>query len=331
MIGPKGLLRGVPLGKVDESRLYALLFLCAAAAFCLGALPTIATASVAPAFAVVGSATCAWSWLVVRSLFRAPSPTVQWWPLAVVAAMVALGVITRQVDPTLGILRMAANAEQLASSSLLLLAAIEPLRGIDKVAAPERRFRLIFTGAYSAMVAVAVLWVNGAPASGDSDVPGMAIKVVCALIAMIGLGVALRYRAHHPIAAIPAKRAPSRADDADLGERILHVLRQGRFADPDLRVADIASDLGEPAYRVSQCITGTLAFRNFNQLTNAFRLDEAKRRLADPDLRHLPILTIAFDCGFASIGPFNRLFKAEVGMTPKQFRQRSASATAARP
>jgi AraC-like DNA-binding protein len=48
---------------------------------------------------------------------------------------------------------------------------------------------------------------------------------------------------------------------------------------------------------------------------------EAKGRLADPRSDHLSILTIALDCGFASIGPFNRAFKAETGMTPMQFRK----------
>ncbi|MBY8826595.1 helix-turn-helix domain-containing protein [Hephaestia sp. CMS5P-6] len=70
---------------------------------------------------------------------------------------------------------------------------------------------------------------------------------------------------------------------------------------------------------MSRCITGALGFRNFNQMTNVYRLEEAKRKLADPALDHLPILTIALDCGFGSIGPFNRFFKAETGITPQTF------------
>ena len=65
-----------------------------------------------------------------------------------------------------------------------------------------------------------------------------------------------------------------------------------------------------------------LGFRNFNQMANRFRIEEAKRRLADPALRRLPILTIAYDCGFGSVGPFNRAFKAETGLTPLEFRGR---------
>jgi AraC-like DNA-binding protein len=42
--------------------------------------------------------------------------------------------------------------------------------------------------------------------------------------------------------------------------------------------------------------------------------------LRDPQCAHLPVLTIALDCGFGSIGPFNRAFKARTGKTPTQFR-----------
>jgi AraC-like DNA-binding protein len=33
------------------------------------------------------------------------------------------------------------------------------------------------------------------------------------------------------------------------------------------------------------------------------------------------VLSIALDVGYGSIGPFNRAFKARMGMTPTQFRQ----------
>jgi AraC-like DNA-binding protein len=35
----------------------------------------------------------------------------------------------------------------------------------------------------------------------------------------------------------------------------------------------------------------------------------------------LPVLTIALDLGFGSIGPFNRAFKDATGMTPTEFRR----------
>jgi AraC-like DNA-binding protein len=37
--------------------------------------------------------------------------------------------------------------------------------------------------------------------------------------------------------------------------------------------------------------------------------------------RDVPVLTIALDAGFQSIGPFNRAFKADTGLTPTEFRR----------
>jgi AraC-like DNA-binding protein len=55
-------------------------------------------------------------------------------------------------------------------------------------------------------------------------------------------------------------------------------------------------------------------------MVNTHRIARARQMLADPALRSRPILLIALDCGFGSIGPFNRAFKAGVGVTPRAFR-----------
>ena len=62
---------------------------------------------------------------------------------------------------------------------------------------------------------------------------------------------------------------------------------------------------------------------NFNAYLNGWRLADAKQALADPAQRDVPISTIALDAGFQSLGPFNRAFKAETGLTPSEFRERS--------
>jgi AraC-like DNA-binding protein len=46
---------------------------------------------------------------------------------------------------------------------------------------------------------------------------------------------------------------------------------------------------------------------------------------ADPSQADVPILTIALDAGFQSIGPFNRAFKAHTGMTPSAYRKQAES------
>ncbi|HWK82133.1 MAG TPA: helix-turn-helix domain-containing protein, partial [Caldimonas sp.] len=64
-----------------------------------------------------------------------------------------------------------------------------------------------------------------------------------------------------------------------------------------------------------------LGYRNFSAYVNGFRLDEARSALADPARRELPVLSIALEAGFQSIGPFNRAFKAATGLTPSEFRR----------
>ena len=67
-----------------------------------------------------------------------------------------------------------------------------------------------------------------------------------------------------------------------------------------------------------RAINGGLGYRNFNEFLHGYRLGEAEARLrAQP---HLPILTIALDVGYGSIGPFNRAFRARHGATPSEYR-----------
>jgi AraC-like DNA-binding protein len=48
---------------------------------------------------------------------------------------------------------------------------------------------------------------------------------------------------------------------------------------------------------------------------------EAKAARSDASQTDVPVLTIAMDAGFQSIGPFNRAFKADTGLTPTEFRR----------
>jgi len=88
-----------------------------------------------------------------------------------------------------------------------------------------------------------------------------------------------------------------------------------------LGIADLARLVGTQEYLLRRAINRRLGYRNFNDFLHDYRLGEVARRLGDPAERHLPVLTIALDCGYGSIGPFNRAFKARFGLTPSQFRE----------
>jgi AraC-like DNA-binding protein len=78
-----------------------------------------------------------------------------------------------------------------------------------------------------------------------------------------------------------------------------------------------------PEYRLRRLINVRLGYRNFNQMLHAYRVADAAAALADPEKRHLPILTIALTAGYQSINPFNRAFKESKGVTPSAFRARA--------
>jgi AraC-like DNA-binding protein len=315
-------------GRVSEIHLYAALFAAVVAAFCLAQLIGRRFGLASDLVAVAGDATCGWSWLLVRALFRPPGARRTPWPLAVVLALVAAGAFLRlSGGEASAVSRVVENLSGLVSSSLLLLAAVEPLRGWSpSLPRAERVFRAGFVLGYAALLAIAVLWVNGAPAGGWAALWNAPIKAACAILAVVGMGFAVWYRGRHPVAEIgrPRRRA-SAEDSGDLGARLLRLMGdEAIYTRPNLKVADLARGVGEAEYKVTQSITGPLGFRNFNQMANHFRIEEAKRRLTDPAFDALPILTIAYDCGFGSIGPFNRAFKAQVGVPPNEFRRRRA-------
>ena len=85
-------------------------------------------------------------------------------------------------------------------------------------------------------------------------------------------------------------------------------------------ITALAARLGEPEYRVRRAINGEMGHRNFTAFLNGFRLDEVRAALADRAQREVPILTIALDAGFGSLGPFNRAFRDAEGMTPTEYR-----------
>ncbi len=97
------------------------------------------------------------------------------------------------------------------------------------------------------------------------------------------------------------------------------------FRDDSLSVAGLADHLRVPEYRLRRVINQQLGFRNFNAYVNGYRLAAARAALADPKRRDHAVLAIALEVGFGSIGPFNRAFKAEIGLTPSEFRRQSLS------
>lgn len=279
------------------------------------------------AVAIGGSATCNGFWLVSRALFRGEGAVRGVHVL--VATCVALLIAAHQLAglaaaPLPSSLALGMDGVLTLSSSILLgLTLLEPLRSLGGRHAPtERRLRLAFAGLFAACVLSTTVLGALAPAwPAAAAIHGLAI----AGWAMTMLGVAhalLLHRARHPLASPSAKLALPQAGDGDA--RLVAELRRQledlhAYREPELKVADLAARLGVPEHRVSRLIGQSLGEANFNQWVNRHRVAHARRLLADPACS-ASILDISGDAGFASLGPFNRAFKAATGMTPSAYR-----------
>lgn len=88
-----------------------------------------------------------------------------------------------------------------------------------------------------------------------------------------------------------------------------------------LTIGRLAEMLKEQEYRVRRTINGQLGFRNFNDFINKYRVQEACSILEEPEKANLTILEIAYSLGYQSIGPFNKAFKDQTGITPTAYRK----------
>lgn len=123
---------------------------------------------------------------------------------------------------------------------------------------------------------------------------------------------------------VPALLEAPDALDERIAAALDHLMTHERvYRVDDLTLGLLALKLAVPEYRLRRFINLRLGHRNFNAYVNGLRLTEARAALADPAHRTLSVLEIAMAAGFASIGPFNRAFKATSGVTPSEFRRRA--------
>ena len=120
-----------------------------------------------------------------------------------------------------------------------------------------------------------------------------------------------------------------RANDTTIASHDQHQLRR-LMAEVDqeqvwrnegLTIGSLATRLAIPEHQLRRLINQSLGYRNFTAFINERRITAAKDMLRDPLGRRTTIATIAFEVGFASLGPFNRAFRDATGQTPTQWRK----------
>jgi AraC-like DNA-binding protein len=299
------------------------------------------------------SATCNVFWLVARGLFRAGN-----WlqmPQVLFAAAIALLLMG---DQTLHWLHLRSQlAEpiysralpalreliQLLSSTALVMAFWEGLRGARSTSGSERVMRWIFLLSYGTCLTLGLIVPSMASSPEQSQLWKQNAVIVCVLLIVVTTHGLIRFRLQHPLAEsdaagagvevdtshasaltvelIPTNERIASDEEHIIAQRMLQQLLEQRwYLQADLKVAGLAALLGVAEYKVSRAITLVLGIANFNQFINRYRIEYAQRLLADTANAHWPILVIGLESGFASLGPFNRAFKSIVGSTPSDFR-----------
>jgi len=311
-----------------QANLLGGLFALSAAAFALVSMPQVAHLS-APwltPFRLVSAGTSTVFWLWSCAVFD-DEFKLGWRHLALWLATLALAFVcfTRPVVPGLYL------ALSLVSLGFIGLGIWEALsgRGADLVEG-RRRMRPVLALAAAvyagAIVVVELVWRDRflAAPTGLVTAAGLFVLAFIFVLNHIGrLGSAPLSEAERPVPA-PAPAADAAIDPRD--ERILAAINrlmdvEKIYRESGLSVGALAARLEIPEYRLRRVINGELGHRNFASFVNQYRLAEAKAALTDPSQTEVPVLTIAMDAGFQSIGPFNRAFKAATGTTPTEYRR----------
>lgn len=93
------------------------------------------------------------------------------------------------------------------------------------------------------------------------------------------------------------------------------------FRDETISLQSLAKKLSIPSYQLSQIINEKF-HKNFYDLVNSYRIEEAKKRLLEYGENKPTILEIAFEVGFNSKSAFNRAFKKYTKINPTGFKNK---------
>jgi AraC-like DNA-binding protein len=276
-------------------------------------------------------------WLFTRALFD-DAFKLRWWHALVWAAVVAFSFVNCMWIAPAGGARASIIAINLLALGFIALAVVQTVASwpADLVEGRRRIRVFIVTSAalYGGMNAVLqILLPVGAAADVANTVNSAALAGVVAAIcyAMMRVdGAELFPAAPEAVQVVIVPGQSAAADDAHdrkLVDALMRLMGDERiYRHDNITIGTLATRLAIPEYRLRRLINQRLGYRNFNVFLNNHRIEEAKAALSDPTQAEVPVITIAMDAGFQSLGPFNRAFKAITGVTPTEYRRLNAPA-----
>jgi AraC-like DNA-binding protein len=265
-------------------------------------------------------------WLFVAAVFEdRPLSALAFAPSALfVIAGVAMVAAPPRFSGPLGF------AFNVASGLLCLHAAVLILRGWrDDLIEGRRRLRALVVG-FAAVFATAEAGLGPLQRLVPTRLATLlSIQQVsgAAILALVAMAVGVLFlHARAPLFPVQTAEPADGDPRTEAADRLL-LVSLTRFMDADgwrgerLTIGGLARELGTPEHRLRRLINHRMGHRNFADFLNSYRIDAAKRRLADPVEARTTIAVIAFDLGYGSLSTFNRAFRRATGSTPTEWRR----------
>jgi AraC-like DNA-binding protein len=273
-------------------------------------------------------------WLFTRALFD-ETFRLRWWHALIWAAVVAFSFVNCMwLAPASGARSSIIAINLLVLGFIVLTVAQTIASWSSDLVEGRRRVRVFIVSAaalYGGLNAVLQIWLSGgggAEIANTVNSAALAAVVAAISIAMMRVDGADLFPAAPEVKAEASEVAVAESPaDQKLIDALMRLMADERiYRHDNLTIGTLATKLAIPEYRLRRLINQRLGYRNFNVFLNEHRIAEAKAALADPGQAEVPVITIAMDAGFQSLGPFNRAFKATTGVTPTEYRRLKASA-----
>jgi AraC-like DNA-binding protein len=273
-------------------------------------------------------------WLFTRALFD-EAFRLRWWHALIWAAVAAFSFVNCMwLAPASGV-RLSIIAVNLLALGFIVLAVAQTIASWPSDLVEGRRRVRVFIvsaaalyGGLNAVLQISLSRSGSAEIANTVNSAVLAAVVAAISIAMMRVDGADLFPAAPEIQAEASDAAVvDSSADQKLVDALMRLMGDERiYRHDNITIGTLATKLGIPEYRLRRLINQRLGYRNFNVFLNEHRIAEAKAALADPSQAEVPVITIAMDAGFQSLGPFNRAFKAITGVTPTEYRRLKVSA-----
>jgi len=255
------------------------------------------------------------------------------WNAVLLIIMIALGFWHRYAESMNSDTNVAFNSEtvslalhQILSLGITVSALVLARKGkASDLVESRRKFRDVFVGVcggYILIVLVVEIVLRDQTAPQTLEL--INIAAIFLLSFVFAIMMTQLKSGLEPVFAFKKSLAISSPTDPEIEKqkRNLEQLIEARFIyrQEGLSIGQLAAELDTQEYLLRRLINGELGYRNFNEFLNFHRITEIQTKLSNPELVKMPILTLAMDCGYSSLGPFNRAFKEQTGVTPKEYR-----------